>query len=93
MHSFGCLLASLVTVSQVAAVARVPHIRGGQNQAAIKQAEELSTRAPIAYVYNKTRADAVKQTFQISWDGYSKYAFPHDSLLPVSNGFQDDRYV
>lgn len=47
-------------------------------------------RAP-QYAVNKERADAVKQAFQTSWDGYSKYAFPHDSLRPVSNGFADDR--
>ena len=43
------------------------------------------------YVSNKTRADAVKEAFQRGWDGYYKYAFPHDSLLPVSNGYEDDR--
>ncbi|KAK3941603.1 glycoside hydrolase [Diplogelasinospora grovesii] len=46
---------------------------------------------PPRYVANATRANAVKQTFQISWDGYYKYAFPHDSLLPVTNGWSDDR--
>ncbi|KAF3761310.1 family 47 glycoside hydrolase [Cryphonectria parasitica EP155] len=45
---------------------------------------------PAAYTYNQTRADAVKQTFQISWDGYYKYAFPGDSLLPVTNTFEND---
>ena len=45
------------------------------------------------YIANKERADAVKQTFQVSWDGYYKYAFPHDSLRPVRNRFYDDRYV
>lgn len=49
------------------------------------------TGAPLEYVTNQTRADAVKQTFQISWDGYYKYAFPGDSLLPVTNSFANDR--
>ncbi|KAJ4393314.1 Mannosyl-oligosaccharide alpha-1,2-mannosidase 1B [Gnomoniopsis smithogilvyi] len=49
------------------------------------------TGPPSSYVTNQTRADAVKQTFQISWDGYYKYAFPGDSLLPVTNSFENDR--
>jgi len=47
-------------------------------------------RAP-QYVVSQQRADAVKEAFQVSWDGYYKYAFPHDSLLPVTNKYQDDR--
>ncbi|KAL2257758.1 hypothetical protein VTK26DRAFT_9219 [Humicola hyalothermophila] len=43
------------------------------------------------YTVNQHRADAVKQAFQTSWDGYYKYAFPHDSLRPISNSFLDDR--
>ncbi|KAK1759562.1 glycoside hydrolase family 47 protein [Echria macrotheca] len=46
---------------------------------------------PPKYTVNQERADAVKQAFQISWDGYSKYAFPHDSLRPVKNRYYDDR--
>lgn len=45
------------------------------------------------YTVHQQRADAVKQAFQISWDGYYKYAFPHDSLRPISNGWSDDRCV
>lgn len=37
------------------------------------------------------RAHDVKQAFEISWDGYYKNAFPHDTLHPVSNGYADDR--
>ena len=33
------------------------------------------------------RANVVKQTFQIAWDGYYKYAFPNDELLPVNYSF------
>lgn len=36
------------------------------------------------------RANAVKQAFQIAWDGYYAYAFPHDQLHPVDNGYDDD---
>ncbi|OJJ34983.1 hypothetical protein ASPWEDRAFT_40122 [Aspergillus wentii DTO 134E9] len=39
----------------------------------------------------KSRAEAVKEAFQHAWDGYNKYAFPHDELLPVSNGHGDSR--
>lgn len=39
---------------------------------------------------SQQRANAVKATFQTAWDGYSKYAFPHDQLHPVDNGFDDN---
>jgi hypothetical protein len=29
----------------------------------------------------------------VSWDGYYKHAFGHDSLRPVTNGWEDDRSV
>jgi mannosyl-oligosaccharide alpha-1,2-mannosidase len=51
------------------------------------------SRAAPRYVTNRQRADAVKDAFQVSWDGYYKYAFPHDSLRPVTNGYADDRCV
>lgn len=44
-----------------------------------------------SYSPNATRANAVKAAFQHAWDGYYAYAFPHDSLLPVTNSYQDDR--
>lgn len=40
-----------------------------------------------------SQADAVKEAFQHAWNGYTKYAFPHDELRPVSNGYGDSRYV
>lgn len=40
---------------------------------------------------NHARADAVKEAFQHAWDGYMKYAFPHDELHPVSNTYGDSR--
>lgn len=45
------------------------------------------------YIVNQERARAVKEAFQVSWDGYYEHAFPHDSLRPVSNGYADDRCV
>lgn len=59
------------------------------------QGAVAAPHAPQApkYVVNQHRADAVKQAFQTSWDGYYKHAFPHDSLRPISNGYSDDRCV
>ncbi|KAG5930194.1 hypothetical protein E4U53_002288, partial [Claviceps sorghi] len=37
------------------------------------------------------RAQQVKKAFEISWNGYFKHAFPHDTLHPVTNGYGDDR--
>ncbi|KAL2144813.1 hypothetical protein VTI28DRAFT_8475 [Corynascus sepedonium] len=47
-------------------------------------------RAPD-YAVSKQRADAVKEAFQFSWDGYYRHAFPHDSLRPATNRYADDR--
>lgn len=38
-----------------------------------------------------SRAAAVKEAFSHAWDGYMKYAFPHDELLPISNSYGDSR--
>ncbi|ELR05560.1 hypothetical protein GMDG_07480 [Pseudogymnoascus destructans 20631-21] len=38
-----------------------------------------------------TRAAAVKEAFEFAWEGYYKYAFPHDELRPVTNGFTNSR--
>ena len=35
------------------------------------------------------RAILVKEAFQHAYHGYEQYAFPHDELLPVSNGSID----
>lgn len=88
MHSLPHALTILVAASQVAAVPRVPHVRGRDPDWV---PAKRYTGPPSSYVVNQTRADAVKQTFQISWDGYYKYAFPGDSLLPVTDSFENDR--
>lgn len=46
--------------------------------------------APPAVV---DRAQAVIDTFRLSWAGYSTYAFPNDELHPVTNTFGNSRYV
>jgi mannosyl-oligosaccharide alpha-1,2-mannosidase len=37
------------------------------------------------------RAQAVKDAFRVSWDGYYTYAFPMDELRPVSNNGSNSR--
>jgi hypothetical protein len=37
------------------------------------------------------RAQAVVEAFRTAWDGYHKFAFPHDELHPVSNTSSDSR--
>ncbi|KAF3008486.1 maturation of Asn-linked oligosaccharides protein [Curvularia kusanoi] len=44
--------------------------------------------APPAVV---DRAQAVIDTFRLSWAGYSTYAFPNDELHPVTNTFGNSR--
>ncbi|KAI1197831.1 glycoside hydrolase family 47 protein [Nemania serpens] len=43
------------------------------------------------YVSHPRRLDGVKEAFQRSWNGYYKYAFPNDSLKPISKTFVNDR--
>ncbi|ORZ02201.1 glycoside hydrolase [Syncephalastrum racemosum] len=40
---------------------------------------------------NQARMDAVKSAFQHAWQGYAKYAWGHDELRPLSNGYSDTR--
>ena len=49
--------------------------------------------AAPSYQAHPERASAVQATFQRSWDGYYEYAFPHDTLKPISKTFEDDRSV
>lgn len=37
------------------------------------------------------RAEEVKKAFKHAWDGYSKYAYGHDEIQPLSNGVSDSR--
>ncbi|SPJ73695.1 related to class I alpha-mannosidase 1B [Fusarium torulosum] len=37
------------------------------------------------------RAAAIVDAFRFSWDKYEKYAAPHDTLLPITKTFEDDR--
>jgi mannosyl-oligosaccharide alpha-1,2-mannosidase len=45
------------------------------------------------YSRPEVRAQAVVGAFKLSWDGYYKYAFPNDELKPVTNGFDNSRYL
>lgn len=83
MHSFAA-----ATLALVAGLAHAAHAASTHYSPVKRYAGP-----PSSYVTNQTRADAVKQTFQISWDGYYEYAFPGDSLLPVTNTFANDRLV
>ncbi|KAI1291455.1 glycoside hydrolase family 47 protein [Xylaria venustula] len=53
-------------------------------------ASPLARRGP-SYVTHQDRADGVKEAFQRSWDGYYTYAFPNDSLMPISKSYTNDR--
>lgn len=61
-------------------------------QASASPQSLLQAAAP-QYVNQPERAAAVKEAFQRSWDGYRKFAFPNDTLKPVSNTAENDRYV
>lgn len=48
-------------------------------------------RAAVPPKADHARAHEVKEAFEISWNGYYKHAFPHDTLHPVTNSYEDDR--
>lgn len=94
MHSLPYALALLLAGTvQVGAIPPVPHVRRAHGAPTYEGPAKRYSGPPSSYVTNQTRLDAVKQTFQISWDGYYEYAFPGDSLLPVTNTFENDRSV
>ncbi|KAF5593834.1 class I alpha-mannosidase 1B [Fusarium pseudoanthophilum] len=37
------------------------------------------------------RATAIVEAFRFSWDKYEQFAAPHDTLLPISKTYEDDR--
>ncbi|KAI1319406.1 glycoside hydrolase family 47 protein [Xylariaceae sp. FL0255] len=51
----------------------------------------VSSVTAVNYVSHPDRTAAVAAAFQRSWDGYYKYAFPNDTLLPISLGSINDR--
>ncbi|KAG6040265.1 hypothetical protein E4U41_001102 [Claviceps citrina] len=50
-----------------------------------------SKRAVVPPRADHGKARQVKEAFEISWNGYYQHAFPHDTLHPVTNGYEDDR--
>ena len=78
---------------QAATVSASPHdepITGGNGLAYPKQlgSDYDYTSFPQD---QQERADAVIEQFRFAWDGYYKYAYPHDSLQPKNNTYRDDR--
>lgn len=48
---------------------------------------------PILQDSQNERSAAVKEAFRASWNGYSEFAFPRDTLKPISESSLDDRSV
>ncbi|KAI1102889.1 glycoside hydrolase family 47 protein [Jackrogersella minutella] len=61
-------------------------ILGGASQALAQSYQSVPS-----YVSHPDRTAAVKEAFQRSWDGYYQYAFPNDTLLPISLSYENDR--
>jgi Glycosyl hydrolase family 47 len=62
-----------------------------RNGSPIPRRRPLYARNASATTPASDRADAVREAFRHAWAGYKEYAFPHDELHPVSNGFSDSR--
>jgi mannosyl-oligosaccharide alpha-1,2-mannosidase len=64
---------------------------GGSSKPSQSKLEESSNS--VKTPGDAQRAAAIVDAFRFSWDKYEKYAAPHDTLLPVSKTYEDDRYV
>jgi hypothetical protein len=56
----------------------------GANRGTFTASHDLWTR--------KQRANAIRTAFVHGWQGYNSYAFPHDTLKPLTNASLNDRY-
>ncbi|KAF5545162.1 class I alpha-mannosidase 1B [Fusarium mexicanum] len=50
-----------------------------------------SQQAPAKLRGEPQRAAAIVEAFRFSWDKYEQFAAPHDTLLPISETYEDDR--
>lgn len=55
------------------------------------QATWLLLAAVITNTAANDKIEAVREVFKRTWSGYREYAWGHDSLMPATNGFFDDR--
>lgn len=55
--------------------------------AATRRSDSISACRPL-----DGRAEKIRESFYYAYSGYKKFAFGHDELLPVTNGFSDTRY-
>lgn len=53
----------------------------------------VNAQSSISFQSQQSRANAVKEAFRVSWEGYSAVAFGHDTLEPLSGGAADDLLV
>ncbi|KAF4503340.1 class I alpha-mannosidase 1B [Fusarium agapanthi] len=51
----------------------------------------VSQQAPAKLKGDPQRAAAIVEAFRFSWDKYEQFAAPHDTLLPISKTYEDDR--
>lgn len=42
---------------------------------------------------NNDKSNKIKESFLLAYNGYKKYAWGHDELLPLSKGASDSRYT
>ncbi|KAF5724699.1 class I alpha-mannosidase 1B [Fusarium mundagurra] len=57
----------------------------------IGYSDATSQRGPAKLKGDSQRAAAIVEAFRFSWDKYEQYAAPHDTLLPISKTYEDDR--
>ncbi|PNP73745.1 hypothetical protein FNYG_12935 [Fusarium nygamai] len=51
----------------------------------------VSQQSPAKLKGDPQRAAAIVEAFRFSWDKYEQFAAPHDTLLPISTTYEDDR--
>ncbi|RPA72784.1 seven-hairpin glycosidase [Ascobolus immersus RN42] len=69
----------------------IPFLLAANVVSASATAAAALTAPPAIPTTNSARKAAVVAAFQHSWDGYTKHAWGHDDLRPISNRYADTR--
>lgn len=95
-YSLLAALSACFAISDTAAQAVLSHGQSGHHSGPWNNGSSPSQRGPnwdyAGFPQDQEhRANAVIEMFRFAWDGYYKYAYPHDDLLPKTNNFSDSR--
>ncbi|KAH6652245.1 glycoside hydrolase family 47 protein [Truncatella angustata] len=81
----------IILIAAVCGLVVIAAIVGGLVGAASKRSGNADNKVRGNYTSNPERAATVKDAFRHAWNGYYEFAFPHDSLKPISKTYVNDR--